>query len=107
MSWLKQAQPNAAEYLLREAQAFGEFYPDVSFTIVASGENRAELIFTRGCLGGWGQNPWALASSLSLTREDVCAYCREAFRVWAEQVGLSARIGPEEGGNCRLCVTKP
>ncbi len=100
--WMGKAKPAAAEYLLKEAQAFREFYPDVSFTIVAAGVERAELIFTGGCLGGWGEDRWALARSLGLTKKDVCAYCRESFLVWAEQLGLHACIGPEEDETCRL-----
>lgn len=107
VGWMKKARPGAAEYLRKEARAFGQFYPAVSFTIVAAGDDRAELIFSKGCLGGWGHDPWALARSLGLTQRDVCAYCRESFRVWAEQLGLSVHIGPEKDRSCRLCVTQP
>ncbi len=104
--WMGKARPDAAEYLLKEAQAFREFYPEVSFKVVASGEARAELVFTDGCLGGWGRDPWAVARNLGLSKKDICAYCRESFRVWTEQLGLSAQIGPENDTPCRLLVLK-
>lgn len=104
--WMGKAQPTAAEYLLKEVQAFKQFYPDVSFAIVEAMDERAELVFTKGCLGGWGTDSWALAKSLGLTKEDVCAYCQEAFLVWAGQLGLRACIGLEEDETCRLSVLK-
>ena len=104
--WMGKARPDAAEYLLKEAQAFREFYPEVSFKVVASGEARAELVFTDGCLGGWGRDPWVVARNLGLSLKDICAYCRESFRVWAEPLGLITRIGPEGEGDCRLLVRR-
>lgn len=104
--WMGKAKPNATEYLLKETTAFREFYPEVSFEIVESGEARAELVFTEGCLGGWGRDPWAVARNLGLSKKDICAYCRESFSVWAEQVGLIARIGPEGNEPCRLLVLR-
>jgi hypothetical protein len=99
-------RPNATEYLLKEAKAFREFYPEVSFEVVESGDARAELVFTDGCLGGWGRDPWAVARNLGLSNKDICAYCRESFLVWAEQLGLSAQIGPKNDTTCRLLVLK-
>lgn len=104
--WMGQAQPAAGEYLLKEVQALRQFYPDVAFTIVEAREERAGLVFTEGCLGGWGAQRWALAQKLGLAKEEVCAYCQEAFAVWAGQLGLRARIGPEENRACRLLVVK-
>jgi hypothetical protein len=101
------AQPTAAEYLLKEAQAFRQFYPDVAFAIVEAREERAELVFIEGCLGGWGADHWALARSLGLTKERVCAYCQEAFLIWAGQLGIHVSIGSEEEGTCRLRVVRP
>ena len=106
MRWMGKAKPNAAEYLLKEAKAFREFYPKVSFKVVESGDTRAVLVFTDGCLGGWGRDPWAVARNLDLSKKDICAYCRESFRVWAQPLGLHADIGSEKDGNCRLHVTK-
>lgn len=103
--WMKAATPGAAEYLLKETEAFRRFYPDVEFEIVKAGKEKAELVFSRGCLGGWGEDPWMLARSLQLTKDDVCGYCRESFLVWARQLGLTVDIGPGEDGTCRLCVT--
>lgn len=104
--WMGKARPDAQEYLLKEAEAFRCFYPDVASEVVEAGEEVAELIFTGGCLGGWGEDPWALARSFGLVKADVCSYCRESFLVWAEQLGLIARIGPNESGTCRLRVVK-
>ncbi len=104
--WMGKAQPNAVEYLLKEARAFREFYPEVSFEIVESGDARAELVFTEGCLGGWGRDPWAMARNLGLSKKDICAYCRESFRVWAGPLGLRTDIGPDKDENCRLLVLK-
>lgn len=104
-SWMGKVNPGAEEYLRKEAEAFRCFYPDVAFEVLETGENRAGLVFTGGCLGA-GDGSWALAESFGLTREDVCRYCHEAFRVWAKQLGLSAHIGPGEDGNCRLNVRR-
>lgn len=105
VSWMGKASPGADEYLLKEAQAFREFWPRVSFTIVEADEGKAELVFTDGCLGGWGVDRWALAKSLGLTKDEVCAYCRESFSVWAEQLGLRASIGPDGDGTCRFLIS--
>ncbi len=105
--WMGKAKPNAMEYLLKEAKAFREFYPEVSFEVVESGDAKAELVFTDGCLGGWGRDPWAVARNLGLSKKDICAYCWESFRVWTRPLGLRADIGPKKDENCRLRVTKP
>ena len=104
--WMGQDSPGAGEYLRKEAGAFRSFYPEVSFDVVKSGKEAAELVFTRGCLGGWGKDQWAAAGSLGLSKEDVCRYCREAFRVWAAQLGLRADLEPCVDNACRLRVTK-
>lgn len=104
--WMSNPAPSAGEYLLKEAEAFRRFYPDVTFEIVEAGEERAELVFTEGCLGGWGKDPWRLARSLNMAEEDVCSYCREAFLVWAGQLGLAADIGRDKDKGCRLRVAK-
>ena len=107
MRWMGKVKPSATEYLLKEAKAFREFYPEVSFEVVESGNAKAELVFTDGCLGGWGRDPWAMAENLGLSKKNICAYCQESFRVWAQPLGLCTDIGPGEDGNCRLLVTKP
>jgi len=103
-TWIGKDEPSAAEYLAKEAEAFRCFYPNVAFEVTGAGEESAELVFTEGCLGGWGDKPWAMASSLGLNKEDVCRYCREAFRLWAGQLGLSATTGLGEDNRCRLNV---
>ena len=106
-AWMKKEAPGAGEYLLKEARAFRTLYPDVSFTVAKEGETESELVFTRGCLGGWGKDPWVVAKSVGLAKTDVCRYCREAFRIWAGQMGLIADIGPENESSCRLRVRAP
>jgi len=105
--WMGKAKPNAIEYLLKEAEAFHQFYPDVSFKIIEVEDERAGLVFTEGCLGGWGTDRWAVARNLGLSKKDICAYCRESFRLWTQLLGLRADIVPKKDGNCRLQVTKP
>ncbi|MBI4286648.1 MAG: hypothetical protein HY670_12235 [Chloroflexi bacterium] len=104
--WFGKDAPGAGEYLRREAQAVQEFYPGVSFRVVTDSDDQAELVFTDGCLGGSGQNRWGIARSFGLTKRQICRYCGEAFAIWARQLGLSARIGPEGEGGCRLHVTR-
>lgn len=107
-AWLGKQEPNAAEYLGREADAFHCFYPEVTFEVTRSDKDGAELVFTGGCLGGWGDTPWALAAGFGLVREDICRYCRAAFRLWAGQLGLLAAIGPSRNGaRCVLRVERP
>ncbi|MBI4303287.1 MAG: hypothetical protein HY665_02980 [Chloroflexi bacterium] len=100
--WMGKTSPDAAEYLLKEAEAFQCLFPSVVFEVIETGKESAELAFVKGCLGGWGKDPWNLARSLGLTKENVCRYCRESFRVWAEQLGLDAHTEPQENGTCRL-----
>ena len=106
VGWIGKAKPDTREYLLKEAEAFKQFYPGVSFEMVEAGDERAELVFTEGCLGGWGKNPWAIARQLKLAKEDICAYCQEAFRAWAAPLGLATQIGPQDDTTCRLLVLK-
>lgn len=100
------AMPSASEYLLKEAQALGQLYPEVCFSVEEAEDDWAQLVFREGCLGGWGKHPWGLATSLGLTKEEVCSYCQEAFSVWAEQLRLQASIGPDGDESCRLVVIK-
>ncbi len=70
-------KPNATEYLLKETTAFREFYPEVSFEIVESGEARAELVFTEGCLGVGDETPglWpGVIFSLGRTTGSYCPH---------------------------------
>ena len=100
--WMRKADATAGEYLLKEAEAFAALCPEVSCEPGAVDGSEASLTFTRGCLGGWGKDPWTVARSLGLTQNDVCRYCQEAFRVWSEQLGLDACPEPQSDGTCVL-----
>lgn len=100
--WMGKPAPTAGEYLLKEAEAFHTLYPEVGFDVVKAGDYEARLIFKRGCLGGWGKNQWAMANSLGLGKGHVCRYCRQAFRLWSSQLGLSACPEPLVDGTCVL-----
>ena len=107
-TWMGKPSPAAGEYLLKEAEAFRTLYPEVSFDVVKSGDKEAELVFRRGCcLGGWGKNQWAMAKSLGLGKGHVCRYCRQAFRLWAKQLGIDACPEPKVGDICVLTARKP
>ena len=100
------AAPTATEYLLKEVAAFKILYPEVIFRLGKLSEEEAELVFTGGCLGGWGKEQWAVASNLGLLKGDVCRYCRESFRTWSRQLGLEASPEPKANGICVLRVRK-
>ncbi|MBI4188338.1 MAG: hypothetical protein HY529_03925 [Chloroflexi bacterium] len=105
VKWMGKAKPTAAEYLRKEAEAFRILYPDVVFTLTKSSDKEAELIFSRGgCLGGWGKKQWAMAQSLGIGKGHVCRYCRQAFRIWAKQLGLQVCPEPQTDGTCILRV---
>lgn len=103
IKWMGKAAPTATEYLLKEAAAFKILYPEVVFRLGKLSEEEAELVFTSGCLGGWGKEQWAVASNLDLLKGDVCRYCRESFRIWARQLGLEA--SPESKAN-QTCILR-
>ena len=103
--WMGRPDPTAKEYLLKEGEAILSLFPGVSFSIGKASDEDAELTFTRGCLGGWGKDRWAVARRLNLTKSNVCRYCHEAFRVWSAQLGLSARTYPQQDGTCTLHVS--
>lgn len=105
-NWMRKADPTAKEYLLKEAEAFGTLYPEVGFELMKPDDNEAELVFTKGCLGGWGKDQWATARSLGLGKGHVCRYCRESFRAWSNQLGLHACPEPRKDGTCLLRVRK-
>ncbi len=104
--WMGKDRPDAGEYLLKEAEAYHSLFPDVSFEVTETGQERAELVFTKGCLGWGGKEPWKLARSLGLAKKDVCRYCQESFRLWAGQLGLNTEIGQDKDKICRLRVVK-
>ena len=108
VQWMGKSAPTAGEYLLKEAEAFRTLYPEVALDVTKSGDKEAELIFRRsGCLGGWGQNQWAMANSLGLGKGHVCRYCRQAFRLWSGQLGLEACPEPKIDGTCVLQAKVP
>ncbi|MBI2852082.1 MAG: hypothetical protein HYX84_03135 [Chloroflexi bacterium] len=102
LKWMGKPDPTAAEYLLKEAEAFKVLYPQVKFAITKLSAGEAELVFTGGCLGGWGKDQWAVARSLDLRMGHVCRYCREAFRAWSRQLGLESCPEPTIDGTCVL-----
>ncbi|MBI4187588.1 MAG: hypothetical protein HY529_00080, partial [Chloroflexi bacterium] len=72
LKWMGKTFPTAAEYLLKEAEAFRRLYPEVIFKLGELSDTEAELTFTRWCLGGWGKDQWAIARSLGLGKGHVC-----------------------------------
>lgn len=106
-TWMGKNRPSAGEYLKKEAEAFGRFYPEVGIEVVQAEKDRAELTFVEGCLGGWGKERWALARNFGLSQLDVCRYCFEAFGVWVKQLGLRTVIGLQpDGTHCILRVSR-
>ncbi len=104
--WMGKTDPTAREYLLKEAEAFRTLYPEVIFELAKVSDEETELIFTQGCLGGWGRNQWAMARNMSLGKGHVCRYCRQAFRAWADQLELLACPQPQTNGTCMLGVSE-
>ncbi len=105
VKWIGKALPTTKEYLLKEAEAFGTLYPEVTFELGNLTDKEAELTFTGGCLGGWGRNQWRMARNMGLGKGHVCRYCRQAFRAWASQLGLQACPRPQTNGTCVLEVS--
>ncbi|MBI4186128.1 MAG: hypothetical protein HY530_01305 [Chloroflexi bacterium] len=104
MEWMGTATPTAREYLLKEAEAFETLYPEVVFKLSKLQDDRAELVFIQGCLGGWGKDQWAMARKLGLGKGHVCRYCRQSFRIWASQLGLEAC--PEPQSDRTTCILR-
>ncbi|MBI2847590.1 MAG: hypothetical protein HYX83_00280, partial [Chloroflexi bacterium] len=104
--WMGKPNPTAAEYLLKEAEAFRILYPEVSFKVAKLNAEESQLVFTRGCLGGWGKDQWSMARGSGLGKGHVCRYCREAFRVWSRQIGLETCPEPRTDGTCTLQVKR-
>ncbi len=106
-AWMGTPAPTAKEYLLHEAAAFDVLYPRVGYELGDLGDQEATLVFTRGCLGGWGKNQWRVAKSLGLGKGHVCRYCRQAFRSWSSQLGLESLPEPQPDGTCIFRVYRP
>jgi len=98
--------PRALEYLLKEARAIAMFYPWVKASARRVAARRGEMVIADGCLAGWGDDRWAIARGLGLTREEVCRYCNEAFRVWGEQLGLDVSLTPQPDDTCVLSAAE-
>jgi hypothetical protein len=104
VKWMGKDTPTTKEYLLKEAEAFSTLYPEVTFELGSLTNKVAELTFTQGCLGGWGQNQWRMAKNMGLGKRHVCRYCRQAFRAWASQLSLQACPEPQANDTCTLRV---
>ena len=105
IEWIGKTKPTAKEYLLKEIEAFRTLYPEVAFELNYTDDEEAELTFVGGCLGGWGQDQWAMVRNLGLGKGHMCRYCRQAFRSWAGQLGLQAWAQPRNNGTCVLRVS--
>lgn len=90
--------PNPSEYVQREALAMKTLFPGVDFQASLGDGRAAEIVFTRGCLGTWGEESWLTARKWGLTPEEVCSYCQEAFRLWASALELEAEMTPGREG---------
>ncbi len=106
-AWMGTPGPTAQEYLLHEAAAFDVLYPRVGYELGDISDREATLVFTRGCLGGWGRDQWRVARSLGLGKGHVCRYCRQAFRSWSSQLGLESLPEPRTDGTCVLRAYRP
>ena len=107
IKWMGKTAPTAWEYMLKEVEAFHTLYPEVSFQLNQLSDDEPELIFAIGCcLGGWGRNQWGMANRAGLGKSHVCRYCRQAFRVWSDQLSLCALPEPQVNGSCILRVEK-
>ncbi len=102
VKWMSKEKPTKKEYLQKEMEAMRVLFPWMKMKLVEISPHRVELHFIGGCVGGWGEDRWALARSLGLDRWDVCRYCGEAFKVWAKQLGLKAAPHPAKDGSCKL-----
>ncbi|MBI4294598.1 MAG: hypothetical protein HY669_00315 [Chloroflexi bacterium] len=106
VSWMGTASPDAQSYVLKEAAAIAVLFPWVNIGQGKMTPERAELLFSGGCLCGYGEDRWALARSLGLGRTDLCRYCSEAFQVWGQQLGLKVTPHPGRDNSCRLEAIK-
>lgn len=102
LGFMGKNNPKALEYLLKEARALSNFYPWVKLSVRKVAASRAEMTIFDGCLAGWGEDRWAVARGLGLTRDEVCRYCNEAFRVWGEQLGLAVSLEAQPDDTCVL-----
>ena len=105
VKWMGKAMPTAKEYLLKEAEACRTLCPRVIFELGSLTNKEAALTFTEGCLGGWGQDQWGMASNMGLSKKDVCRYCRQAFLAWTSQLSLQACPEPQTNGTCVIAVS--
>lgn len=106
VKWMGKANPTVAEYIQKEAEAFRTLCPEVKFDVTKCADDEAELVFSKGCLGGFGKDQWAMAKSLGLGKGHVCRYCRQAFRVWAKQLGIDACPEPKLHNICVMSAKR-
>ena len=104
--WMGIEIPDADNYLLKEIAAVGTLFPWVKVTHGRMASGQGEITFSGGCLGGYGEDRWALAEKLGLDQTTVCEYCAEAFKVWGRQLALTVTPFPGNKGTCRLRATK-
>lgn len=106
--WMGSHVPGVDEYLLKEIDAMSRLFPWIDVTQFSASPSHGEVVFSSGCLGGWGENRFALARSLGLNRSALCRYCKEACLVWGAQLGLRVEPKPGPGcrGGCRLTARK-
>ena len=103
--WMGCHAPGVDEYLLKEMDSMSRLFPWIKAVQADISPDEGEVVFAQGCLGGWGENRFALARSLGLNRSAVCRYCAEACLVWGAQLGL--KVEPKPGLGCKggCCLT--
>jgi hypothetical protein len=102
VSWMGKKTPTPREYLETEVERAAALFPWVDFQLAGCEDGTAILTLGNGCLGSWQEDHFALAHNLGLTRQQVCRYCQEAFRVWSQQLGLDALPLPKADYTCSV-----
>lgn len=102
--WMGKEDPTPREYLEAEAKRLKVLFPWVDFQLEEYEDGFVELLLANGCLGSWTNDRFTLAHHLGLTRQEVCRYCQEAFRVWSLQLGLEALPLPGAENSCSVAA---
>ncbi len=107
-NWMGCTSPGTDDYLEREEEAMRSLFPWLKIRHESMSADEASVEISGGCLGGWGENRFALARSLGLNRSALCRYCQEACKVWGEQLSLKVEPVPGPGcrGGCRIKARK-